>query len=171
MDYQTEFVSLHAEPRVGVDVRLRGQVKVPVMRAELFAAAPATRGASFAGSGLPFPSAELAFSGSPNHFEIDNSGQFDVTFLYPNAYHTPDGALVPPAVFAALAFDEEDVRFVKFDLPRPEALKARSLTFREGHRMQGAAWYYQPRAELGVPPSQEDLLKTVAALKQGARAV
>lgn len=171
MDFRSEFVILHADVRVGVDVRLRGRVTVPFYRAELFAASPADRGASYSGSGLPFPSAEVAFSGSPNHFEIDASvGAFDVVFQYPNAYSLPDGSLVPPAVFAAVAFDSEDVRFVKFELPRPNALKARSLSFRPGHRTQGADWYYTPRAELGVPPSQYDLLLALPALKQGAQA-
>lgn len=65
-----------------------------------FAAAAATRGASFDGSGLPFASETQAFQGgSKGRASASNDGTFDAKIALPNAYYAGLGSkYVPPAL-------------------------------------------------------------------------
>lgn len=68
------------------------------------AASPPDRRSSFTGSGLPFPSAAMAFSGRPNRDKIttDVLGFFQFTCDMPNAYYTVLGSrYVGPAVYVS----------------------------------------------------------------------
>lgn len=64
------------------------------------APAPADHRHSFAGSGLPFPSARAAMDRTPNRGTLVAAPGSAVTVAlhYPNAYRAPCGAVVPPAV-------------------------------------------------------------------------
>ena len=46
---------------------------------------------SFSGKGLPFPCEKIAFDNTPNFQIINNDGNINVIFKYPNSYYTPDG--------------------------------------------------------------------------------
>jgi hypothetical protein len=57
---------------------------------------------SFSGKGLPFPCEMIAFENTPNFETISSNGEFNVVFLYPNSYYTPDGytKIKSPIVFS-----------------------------------------------------------------------
>ena len=57
---------------------------------------------SFSGKGLPFPCEMIAFENTPNFETIQSNGEFNVVFLYPNSYYTPDGytKIKSPIVFS-----------------------------------------------------------------------
>jgi hypothetical protein len=57
---------------------------------------------SFSGKGLPFPCEMIAFENTPNFETIQSNGKFNVDFLYPNSYYTPDGytKIKSPIVFS-----------------------------------------------------------------------
>lgn len=46
---------------------------------------------SYSGSFLPFPCEEIAYENTPNVYNIPKSGIFNINFVYPNSYYTPDG--------------------------------------------------------------------------------
>jgi len=70
-------------------VTINGSVKNPLLYKNmlLIAPAPIDRMSSYSGSGLPFPSFEMAIEGTPNRFEINTDGVFSTTFMYPNSFY------------------------------------------------------------------------------------
>jgi hypothetical protein len=66
-----------------------------------WAANPASRGYSCAGSGLPYPSAEMAFEDTPNRGVVHiNNGYFEFRVHFPNAFYASLGTrYVEPCVF------------------------------------------------------------------------
>lgn len=73
------------------------------------AARPADRRASFAGSGLAFPSRAIALEGTPNRGSVRRTdGTYAIKVLYPNAYY--DGRqYVPPSVHLLYYVDGQAV--------------------------------------------------------------
>lgn len=72
---------------------IKGFVKNPFNYKKKFLIAPnpVDNITSFSGKCLPFPCETIAFDNTPNFKMIDDSGNFDVEFLYPNSYYSPDG--------------------------------------------------------------------------------
>ena len=90
------------------------------------AAAPADFRMSFMGSGLPYPSEEVAYEGSPNvgSAMISGNGSFSFTIISPNAYYKDNGStFVEPHVHFTIGTEY-------FDVPLPSARRYnnRSLT-------------------------------------------
>ena len=90
------------------------------------AAAPADLRMSYMGSGLPYPSEDVAYEGSPNvgSTGIKPDGSFQFTIISPNAYYKDNGAeLVEPHVHFTIGSEY-------FDIPLPSAKRYanRSLT-------------------------------------------
>lgn len=82
---------------------VKGMIRTQSSDAKLlfWAANPATRGYSSAGSGLPYPSAEMAFEDTPNRGVVHiNSGYFEFRVHFPNAFYVGLGSrYVEPCVF------------------------------------------------------------------------
>ena len=90
------------------------------------AAAPADFRMSYMGSGLPYPSEEVAYEGSPNvgSASISGNGSFSFTLISPNAYYKDNGStFVEPHVHFTIGTEY-------FDVPLPSARRYnnRSLT-------------------------------------------
>ena len=68
----------------------------------LIAPNPVDKITSFSGKCLPFPCEAIAFENTPNFKIIDDNGGFDVEFLYPNSYYSPDGykKIKSPIIFS-----------------------------------------------------------------------
>ena len=64
---------------------------------------PIDRMINYSGSGLPFPNEYIAFENTPNYKLIDNSGNINVQFKYPNSFYSRDGKYkVIPSIFVQL---------------------------------------------------------------------
>lgn len=65
-----------------------------------YAAAPINGRMSFSGSGLPFPSQEMAFDHTPNigRGTLDQMGHAEVELILPGSY-MDNGKLIPPTLF------------------------------------------------------------------------
>ena len=64
---------------------------------------PIDRMINYSGSGLPFPNEYIAFENTPNYKLIDNSGNINVQFKYPNSFYSRDGKnKVIPSIFVQL---------------------------------------------------------------------
>jgi hypothetical protein len=70
------------------------------------AAAPADLRLSYAGSGLPFATEDMAMFGTPNQglIETDKDGKFRIELYAPNSYYINQGTiLIPPQVYLTTA--------------------------------------------------------------------
>lgn len=91
-----------------------------------WAASPPNYIQSFNGSGLPFPNAQVAYEGTPNHkkVQIDDMMQFDIKFVFPNAYYHDLGRVyVPPHINFVFG-----INGVKHTIYLNEDIPARSLS-------------------------------------------
>lgn len=117
-------------------IRLQGRVinRAAYRAVEIVAPAPIDRMTNYSGSGLPFPCAEIAFENTPNHIFVDESGQFDGAFAYPNSYYTHDAFnKIVSSVFAVLHPKNDDATepiVVRMELPEQVPLTVRTLTHR-----------------------------------------
>ena len=84
------------------DLIVRGQLKTTLPQAKLYfwAAAPPTRGVSFSGSGMPYPSPLVAYDRTPNKGVVNIvNGLFSFSIKHPNAYYIGLGSLyIPPHI-------------------------------------------------------------------------
>ena len=84
------------------DLEIRGTLtnSNPQTMLYFWAAAPATTGISFSGSGMPYPDPSTAYDRTPNKGVIPvSNGQFSISIKSPNAYYIGLGSLyIPPHV-------------------------------------------------------------------------
>jgi hypothetical protein len=149
---------------------VKGMAKSTSSNAKLlfWAANPATRGYSAAGSGLPYPSAEMAFEDTPNRGVVRmNSGYFEFRVHFPNAFYVGLGSrYIPPSVFVKVCEEGRDT-------PIQSILLGNGIPFRSidhpRERYQKGAMFYDGRDQL-PHRSQEQILRDSAypELKDGA---
>lgn len=74
-------------------ITIIGNIKNPQLykKMAIMAPNPIDKITSFSGKGLPFPCERIAFENTPNFQIINNDGNINVIFKYPNSYYTPDG--------------------------------------------------------------------------------
>ena len=129
---------------------------------EIIAANPIDRRMSYGGSGLPFPSAEVAFEGTPNRLFFDEvpSPSFKGEFAYPNRYYLADArTLVAPSVFFILTPKTAgaDPIYVHYELPVPsDELNLRSLNHRP-ERVVGPAFYSHKEDLIGIEGAEKTM--------------
>ena len=75
---------------------------------KFFAANPPTYNSTFTGSGLPYPSEDVAFENTPNTGTIKvENGKFTFSIRYPNSYYMNMGNIyIPPCVKIVLIDDK-----------------------------------------------------------------
>lgn len=100
------------------------------IKISIWGANPAEIRASFTGSGLPYPNAEIAYDNTPNHYEVnisETNNSFDLYFYYPNGYYTQQGQIYIPPHLKMIITDSSEKKltrliYLKYDIP------SRSLT-------------------------------------------
>jgi hypothetical protein len=99
-----EYVSCTITEFENNKINVKGFIKSPgnYHKMIIMAPNPIDTITSFSGKGLPFPCETIAFENTPNFEVIPSSGEFNVVFLYPNSYYTPDGytKIKSPIVFS-----------------------------------------------------------------------
>jgi len=133
------------------------------VRMELLAPNPVDRGASYSGSGLPYPCPSIAFDESPNYYLIPENGHFNnVVFSYPNSYYTIGGPnKVPSSLFITLHPKNNDKIHLRFELKDLFPLK--TLTYRP-HNVGGPI-YYSVKEQLIEIQGAEATARTYADYK------
>lgn len=137
------------------------------------AAAPVTRGISFAGSGQPYPNKHIALEGTPNKGRIDSpDGSFTLTLKdIPAGYYSGLGSLfVPPTIeFMTQSRDGQQRRKTVLAINDTAApyrwLNGSPATQRfdpNTPTSTGRAMYYGGRESLPIPDTQEALLRAKA---------
>ena len=113
------------------DLIVQGKLKnvSPMTKLFFWAAAPATFGTSFSGSGMPYPDPLTAYDRTPNKGIIDvQNGNFTINMKYPNAYYIGLGSVyIPPHInFKISSSNHEDQYFsVQID----DGIPFRMLTY------------------------------------------
>lgn len=120
-------------------VIINGSVKNPAQFKNmlLIAPAPIDRMTNYSGSGLPFPSYEMAIEETPNKLIINTDGIFSTVFKYPNSYYeynldTYQKDKIISSIFFILSNDENDEIKIRFELDDLCAL--RTLLNRSGRK-------------------------------------
>lgn len=91
-----------------VNVELKGYETQSNVDVIYWAAAPATRGMSFSGSGLPYASPNQAYDQSPNNGSVKmNGGHFTIKLKSPNSYYIGLTTMyVPPTLHVKVCGDQ-----------------------------------------------------------------
>lgn len=153
--FDNEFVqcTVSIEDDMSANIRLKGNVKQMAMSREVVisAANPIDRMTTYTGSGMPFPCASIAFENTPNMAKItDPTGQFDLSFSYPNGYYTTDAyTKVEPSIFVTLEWKDAQKERTVVRLPLPDRLPLRTLSYRPGF-YKGAHYYASKSDIIGI---------------------
>ncbi len=144
------------------------------MQVKWVAAAPLTRGISFAGSGQPYPNKEIALENSPNQGEFETTdGSFSIQMKdIPAGYYSGLGSVyVPPLVeFYAVSKASPQKRATGLLQINETAAPYRWLNGSPAtqrpdpntERSTGRSMYYYGREELPIFNNQEALLRARA---------
>lgn len=113
------------------DLIVNGNIKTNSSNTKLYfwAAAPPTFGTSYSGSGMPYPSPEVAYDRTPNKGVVSVvNGQFSINMKYPNAYYTGLGSLyIPPHVNFKICEDGKSDSY--FSVQIDDGIPFRMLTY------------------------------------------
>jgi len=127
----------------------------------LIAPNPIDKRASYHGTGLPFPCADIAFEGTVNKFNVDSSGFFNTVFLYPNSYYTVSlENKVNSSIFFVFELTNGDKKFIRFELK--DLFPLRSLVDRETRR---GPEFYSDKYDILPIDTAEVIMKEYSKLK------
>lgn len=141
------------------DYVIKGTIRTRTNNAKLmfWAANPATRGYSFTGSGIPYPSPEVAFENTPNRGLVNiNNGFFEFKVHFPNAFYVGLGSkYVQPTVFVRIC--EEGSDGAVNTIPLGNGIPFRMITYPDSYK-QNRATFYDGRDALPMR-TQEQILR------------
>lgn len=161
-----------ADGSVSVSGRITA-LGIEAQRITWSAAAPLTRGISFAGSGMPYPNREIAFDNTPHHGAVDSmDGSFSIQLKdIPAGYFSGLGSVyVPPMIEFASVAKGSGARFqtslwindtaapYRWISGGPATLRPETATADS----TGRAMYYAGREEMPLFENQEAQLRARA---------
>ena len=168
---------MKAEGPVGGKVQLTIQMSSIVSRVRLmndlymeyWAASPPTYLQNFSGSGLPYPTKEIAFENSPNRGRIPiRDSEVQVTIDYPNSYYDEGGSIYVPPTFSFIIRDKngKDVTAIN-EMRLGEGIPYRTLQWpRQRHWLASAKPFggsmFYTNLEMPKVRSQEQILRESA---------
>lgn len=131
----------------------------------LIAPNPIDKRASYSGTGLPFPCADVAFEGSENMYDIPETGAFNTTFTYPNSYYTvANKHKIVSSIFFIVEHLDGKKEFIRFQLL--DQYELRTLINRETRK--GPEFYSQKHDVLPVDTA-EAIMREYARIKVDLR--
>uniref|UniRef100_A0A6C0JEV2 Uncharacterized protein n=1 Tax=viral metagenome TaxID=1070528 RepID=A0A6C0JEV2_9ZZZZ len=135
--------------------------KTPNATIMFWAANPPTYTTSYTGSGLPYPSADIAYENTPNRGAVkSNGGHFEFRVRYPNAYYMGLGSVyVEPCVHIKICEEGGDNKIHRIALGN--GIPFRMLTYPpslENTAARKSPMFYSGRSELPMR-TQEQLLR------------
>lgn len=122
---------------------------------------PPTYNASYSGSGLPYPNAEIAFENTPNRGAVKTEGgNFEFRVRYPNAYYAGLGSIyIEPSVYIKVCENGSDENIYTVRLGN--GIPFRMLTHPQSHANISSRKdnsFYKGRNELPIR-TQEQILR------------
>ena len=146
------------------DLIVNGNIKTNSPNSKLYfwAAAPPTFGISFSGSGMPYPSPEVAYDRTPNKGAVSVvNGKFTINMKYPNAYYVGLGSLyIPPHINFKICEDGKSDTY--FSVQIDDGIPFRMLTYPAppGNKPRISPLFYSEPEKLAR--SQESILRASA---------
>ncbi len=129
-------------------LKITGSIKNQVLYNNIIIIAPnpIDRMSNYSGSGLPFPNYEIAFENTPNIHNIDSSGNFDISFKYPNSFYIPDGInKIKPSLFFIFTDSNNNSFRLQYELHDINALRTLvNRSSRKSPEFYGAKDYILP---------------------------
>ena len=127
----------------------------------LLAANPTTKTSSYAGTGLPFPCADIDFDGTKNIYKIDQSGSINTTFTYPNSYYTVcNKKKIVSSIFFVFEHNNNKQEFVRFELD--DMYPLRTLINRES---RNGPEFYETKHQILHIDTSEEIMREYAKIK------
>ena len=170
MNYDNAYLScqLHILKETSSDgvpyVHLKGTIKNSTAYSSIFMIAPnpCTTMTNYSGSGLPYACATMAFEDTPSYKKIEGAS-FDITLIYPNSYYAVGAKekISPSIFFGFTPHSSITPTYVRLELP--DILPLRTLTHRPTRT--GPEFYARKAIIIGVPDSQEALLRQIGTIK------
>lgn len=164
---ENDAVELHVTRFGENQLQITGSLNKPSKYTERFlmAANPIDRMMNYSGSGLTFPNPEVAFENTPNLYKIPEHGKINTNFIYPNGYYSWDTLQrVVPSIFVILKSTNADSVYHQLKIEEPLPLKT-SVTYRPEHDQKGPMFYSEKEMVMGIPPSQEWILRNIGDIK------
>lgn len=125
-----------------------------------WAASSPTYNGSFSGSGLPFPSEEIAFQGTKNYGVVPvENGKFSLSIRYPNSYYK-DSVLIPPQIKMKVC-NHENIPVS----PIQQVNLGESIPFRRLNYQQNRSIMFYKNDNLPVRSQEQILLDSAYPLK------
>lgn len=119
--------------------------------------------ASYSGTGMPFPCADIAFEGSPNMFSVDYDGVVNTVFTYPNSYYTVGNKKkIVSSVFAVVEHLDGKTDYIRLQLK--DLYPLRTLVDREAKQVNGPE-FYDLKHEILPVDTAETVMKAYAKAK------
>ena len=124
------------------NIKIEGNVYNRQLYSNVLLIAPnhMNRTASYSGTGLPFPCADIAFEGSPNLFTVGYDGVIDALFTYPNSYYTvANKKKIVSSVFVVIEHLDGKTDYVRLQLK--DLYPLRTLVDRAAKQESGPDFY------------------------------
>jgi hypothetical protein len=153
-------VSLNGVPRL----HIQGTIKNRSTYSKIFLIAPnpPMSMTNYSGSGLPYPCANQAFENTLAYLDIHETS-FETTIFYPNSYYAVGGfEKIPPSIFIGF-IEHSSITPTYVRLELQDILPLRTLTHRSARK--GPEFYANKASIIGVPDSQEALLRMIGNVK------
>jgi len=163
MEFHNEYINCSVE-FLDCKIRIFGNILEPGKIKSAVIIAPNTfdKKASYSGTGLPFPCEEIAFENTPNQHIIDNKGNFDVIFTYPNSYYTvANKKKIVSSIFFIMETNDGQKYYQRFELKDMYVL--RTLVNRE---TRNGPEFYSKKYDLLPIDTSEILMYKYSELKQ-----
>lgn len=146
-------------------IKIEGNVYNRQLYKNVLLMAPNTinKSASYSGTGLPFPCADIAFEGSPNLFTVGYDGVIDTIFTYPNSYYTvANKKKIVSSIFAVIEHLDGKTDYVRLQLQ--DLYPLRTLVDREAKYINGPE-FYDLKHEILPIDTAEGVMKAYAEAK------
>jgi len=135
----------------------------------IIAANPIDRMTNYAGSGLPFPCADVAFEQTPNYHEASKK-EVNLTFKYPNSYYGYEWTnnkifqKKPPTIYLITVKKGSQIsQITPYLLPIREPLPLRTLTHRPG--FYNGPEFYTKKEDVIPLTTAENVMRSMALCK------
>jgi hypothetical protein len=164
MEFENEFMFCNIEFLNNFrDIKITGMIHNRLLYKNVLLIAPNSinRTASYSGTGLPFPCADIAFENSPNVYEVDTTGMIDIVFTYPNSYYTvANKKKIISSVFAVFESNDGTHKFIRLQLK--DIYPLRTLVNRES---RNGPEFYEIKHEILDVNTAELVLRQYAKIK------
>jgi hypothetical protein len=162
MEFSNEFVKCKVQILENNYIKITGSIDDRHKYKNVLLVAPNTfdKSASYSGTGLPFPCADIAFQNTKN-VHLIKLGNFDTIFEYPNSYYSvANKKKIISSIFFVLESHDNHREFVRFELK--DLYPLRTLVNRESRT---SPEFYSKKYDLLPIDTSENIMREYARIK------